>query len=149
MAGALRFESAIVLHGVPLERAFGYASDFARAHEWRAEVISSAMEPPGRMAVGSHLVQVAILAGTEVKTYAVVDECDAPNFWSFRSVSGPIPMQGSIRCEQTPSGTRLTYVLIVEPPAEWEEAQSKLRRSGHHTVAESLATLADNLHFGG
>jgi Polyketide cyclase / dehydrase and lipid transport len=141
----LTFEQHVVIPNRSLSEVFDYVSDFARAAEWRVEVVGSSMSPPAPMALGSRLREVSRIAGREVVTESVVDEISAPTRWSFAHVSGPLPVRGDYTFASGPDGVGVTYRLDVRLTGLWALAAPYLRWSGRRLTRRSLGTLAQRL----
>jgi Polyketide cyclase / dehydrase and lipid transport len=127
------------------EDVFGYASDFARASEWRAEVVESTPTPPGPMRVGTRLREVAIISGRRMITESVIDAYDPPRRFCFAHVSGPLPVSGEYRVDPAPGGATLTYILRVRLLGWWRLLAPVFRRTGPRTMARSLEVFAQRL----
>jgi hypothetical protein len=145
MAADLSFEERVVVSNRSRSEVFDYVTDFARAAEWRVEVVDSSMSPPAPMRLGTRLREVSRIAGREVVTESVVDELSAPTCWSFAHVSGPLPVRGDYRFEATPDGVELTYRLEVRLAGLWALGAPYLQWSGRRLMRRSLATLAQRL----
>jgi hypothetical protein len=145
VATDLTFEQHIVIPNRSVSEVFDYVSDFARAAEWRVEVVDSWMSPPAPMRLGTRLREVSRIAGREVVTESVVDDVSAPTFWRFAHVSGPLPVRGDYRFEATPDGVELTYRLDVRLTGLWALGAPYLRWSGRRLIRRSLDTLVERL----
>jgi uncharacterized membrane protein len=124
----------------PVAEVFTYASDFGRAHEWRAGVIESTMSS-AIMATGTRLREVATLAGRQIVTICRIADFRPGRRFTFEHVEGPLPVFGWLRCDPYPSGTLLTYTLNLELTGVAALAAPLLRRSGDRMLRRSLETL--------
>jgi Polyketide cyclase / dehydrase and lipid transport len=145
MSTTIQFEERVVIPARTISEVFDYVSDFARAADWRVEVVESAMSPPAPMQLGARLREVARIAGREVVTESVVDGLSPPTYWSFAHVSGPLPVSGDYRFEDTPDGVRFSYTLDVDLAGLWMLGAPYLRWSGPRLLRRSLARLAERL----
>ena len=145
MATDLTFEQHIVIPNRSVSEVFDYVSDFARAAEWREEVVDSSMSPHAPMRLGTRLREVSRIAGREVVTESVVDEVSAPTLWSFAHVSGPLPVRGDYRFAAAPDGVDLTYRLDIRLTGLWALGAPYLGWSGRRLMRRSLETLAERL----
>jgi hypothetical protein len=139
----IRFDHSVVV-AVSAADVFAYTADFARAHEWRAEVVESTMSTP-RMAAGTTLREVAVIAGLKVVTLSRVAAFEPGHRFTFEHVQGMLPVSGEYRVEPHPDGAKLTYVLEVQLSHMWALAAPYLRRSGPKMIDTSLANLRDRL----
>ena len=145
MAADLTFEQHVVIPNRSVSEVFDYVSDFARAAEWRVEVVDSSMSPPAPMRTGTLLREVSRIVGREVVTESVVDEISAPTLWSFAHLSGPLPVHGDYRFESRPDDVTVTYRLRVRLTGVWALGVPYLRWSGRRLMRRSLDALAQRL----
>ena len=143
MRTTIRFDRSVVV-AVPVADVFAYTADFARAHEWRAEVVESTMSTP-RMAAGTTLREVAVIAGRKVVTLSRVAAFEPGHRFTFEHVQGMLPVSGEYRVEPHPAGAKLTYLLQVQLFNVWALAAPYLRRSGTKMIVTSLTNLRDRL----
>jgi carbon monoxide dehydrogenase subunit G len=139
----IRFDRSIVV-AAPVAGVFAYVADFTRAHEWRAEVIESTMSTP-RMAAGTVLHEVAVIAGRKVVTLSRVAAFEPGHRFTFEHVQGMLPVSGEYRVEPHADGAELTYTLEVRLSNLWALAGPYLRRSGKKMISASLANLRRRL----
>ena len=129
MRTTIRFDHSVVV-AVPVADVFAYTADFARAHEWRAEVVESTMSTP-RMAAGTTLREVAVIARRKVVTLSRVAAFEPGHRFTFEHVQGMLPVSGEYRVEPHPAGAKLTFdanligelVQLVEEQIEQIRAQ--------------------------
>jgi hypothetical protein len=99
----------------PPDRVFGFAGDYANDPAWRAGVLAMTCEPPGPPARGTRTRETMRSMGRTVVTVGEVVEF-SPGRTAFRSISGPVPCEGSREFLATPAGTtRFTYTLTLRP----------------------------------
>lgn len=124
---------------------FDYAADFRRAPEWRTELVEAALRPDGPMRLGSTLREVAKVAGLRMVTETVIDNYDAPNRFTFRHQSGPLPVSGGYTVTPADGGAVLRYDLTVELPGRWRLLAPVFRLTGPRTMAASLDRFRSRL----
>jgi hypothetical protein len=98
----------------PPDVVFAFAGDYANDPSWRAGVLSMVYETAGSPGAGSRTRETMRSLGTSAVTVAEVTEY-SPTRTAFRSLSGPIPCAGSREFMATPTGTRFTYSLTLQP----------------------------------
>lgn len=136
-----------------VQQVFGYVADFSRAHEWRAEVVESTMDPEGSMQAGTRLREVAVIAGRRVITDSVVDIFEPFHRFTFEHVHGPLPVSGEYRVEPRPSqtgtaATKLRYTLRVQLSGGWRLLAPLFKLTTPGTIDKSLHALANRIEAG-
>lgn len=96
------------------EVVFAFAGDYSNDPLWRTGVVSMVYETSGPPGVGARtretmhsMGRIAVTVG-EVTAYS-------PTRTAFRSLSGPVPCDGSREFAASPMGTKFTYSLTLRP----------------------------------
>ena len=98
----------------PLDEVFAFAGDYANDPSWRAGVLAMVYETAGPPGVGSRTRETMRSMGRTVVTVGEVTEYSSART-AFRSVSGPVPCEGSREFAIRPGGTTFTYSLTLRP----------------------------------
>jgi uncharacterized membrane protein len=99
----------------PPEAVFDYVNQLDRHSEWQADIVSSKLETPGPVGVGSRASDTRKTpVGTQTVTYEVTEH-DPPRRAAFRGVDGPVRPLGSVTIEPVgEAGSRLTLELDLK-----------------------------------
>jgi uncharacterized membrane protein len=99
----------------PPEAVFDYVNQLDRHSEWQADIVSSKLETPGPVGVGSRASDTRKTpVGTQTVTYEVTEH-DPPRRAAFRGVDGPVRPLGSVTIEPVgEAGSRLTLELDLQ-----------------------------------
>ena len=93
---------------------FAFAGDYANDPSWRKGVLAMAYENVGPPAVGARTRETMRSMGRTAVTVGEVTAYSRTRT-AFRSVSGPVPCEGSREFVATPTGTRFIYTLTLRP----------------------------------
>src|SRR5690349_7023413 len=99
----------------PPEAVFDYLNQLDRHSEWQNDIVSSQLETPGPVGVGSRASDTRKTpVGTQTVTYAVTEH-DPPRRAALRGVDGPVRPRGSVTIEPVgEAGSRLTLELDLQ-----------------------------------
>jgi uncharacterized protein YndB with AHSA1/START domain len=111
----------------PVEEVFAYATDPAKAREWRPAVLECRAEPPGPVRVGTRIHTVLMFLGRRIEGIADVTEL-VPNTKLVQKADSPFPIELTFLAETTADGTKITVKAVGEPGGFFKVAQPVLGR---------------------
>lgn len=99
----------------PPEAVFAYVNQLDRHGEWQDDIVSSKLDTPGPVGVGSRATDTRKTpVGNQTVTYEITEH-DPPRRAAFRGVSGPVRPVGSVTIEPVGEGrSRLTLELDLQ-----------------------------------
>jgi len=98
----------------PPQVVFAFAGDYSNDPLWRTGVLHMEYETDGPPAVGARTREaMRSLGRTAVTVGEITDYSSART--AFRSLSGPVPCDGSREFVASAAGTRFTYSLTIRP----------------------------------
>lgn len=126
---------------------FAFAGNYANDPSWRAGVLSMVYETSGPPAPGSRTRETMRSMGRTTVTVAEVTEY-SPARTAFRSLSGPVPCDGSREFVATTAGTRFTYSLTLRPAGFLRALEPLLRLLFARQVRSDVRRLKALLEAG-
>jgi uncharacterized membrane protein len=133
----------------PPKEVFEYASDVSNLHQWQDQFLSAewtSAEPHG---VGSTQRSHARFMGRDIESTAEITVWDPPNQLGFKTLSGPIPVEGSQKFEPEGEGTKVTLYGKVEPGGFFKLAEGLVRKQIESQFTTNLEALKKMLETGG
>jgi uncharacterized protein YndB with AHSA1/START domain len=124
----------------PVEEVFAYATDPAKAPEWRSGVLECRADPPGAMRVGSKIHTVLRFLGRRIEGTAEVTEF-VPDKKLVQRTNSPFPLELIYLAEPTADGTKVTVGAVGEPGGFFKVAESVLVRIVKKQGQAELETL--------
>ncbi|HEX4940353.1 MAG TPA: SRPBCC family protein [Candidatus Kapabacteria bacterium] len=98
----------------PPDVVFAFAGNYANDPVWRSGVLSMVYQTSGAPAAGVRTKEIIRSMGRKAVTIGEIIEY-SPSRTAFRSISGPVPCEGSREFVPVASGTRFTYSLTLHP----------------------------------
>lgn len=126
----------------PPQAVFAFAGDYANDPLWRAGVLGMVYDAGAPPAVGTRTRETLRSMGRTAVTVGEITDF-SPARTAFRSVSGPVPCDGSREFAASAGGTLFTYTLrlhpagplrAIEPLLRWvfgRQVRADLRRLKH------------------
>lgn len=125
----------------PQQEVFDFVSDPANGHKWQSQFLSiewASEEPHG---VGSTQRSVARFLGRDIETTAQITLWDPPDKFAFKSLSGPIPVEGATKLEPEGNGTKVTLVAQVEAGGFFKLAEGLVKKRLESQFVTNLEAL--------
>jgi len=134
--------------GRPPAAVFAFAGDYSKDPLWRKGVLAMSYESSVPPAVGTRTRETMRSLGRTAVTVAEITEY-SPARTSFRSLSGPVPCNGTREFAASPGGTIFTYSLTLRPTGLLralepilrlvfvQQVRADLRRLKHHLEAHA------------
>jgi hypothetical protein len=99
----------------PPEAVFAYLDQLDRHGEWQSQIISSKLDTPGTVGVGTRATDTRKVPGGKQDVTYEITEHDPPRRSAFRGVNGPVRPVGSITIEPAGEGrSKLTLELDLQ-----------------------------------
>ena len=91
----------------PLEEVFTYMSNIEHEVQWR-NLVDVKVTSGLPLRQGSTYRYVANMMGRQLQTEGEITAFELNQGWSFKSTSGPIPLEGGVAVESADGGTKVT-----------------------------------------
>jgi hypothetical protein len=101
----------------------------------------------GPHGVGSTQRAVARFLGRDIETASQITDLDPPNQHGFKSIGGPIPIEGGMKFEPEGNGTKVTMGGQIEAGGFFKLAEGLVKRqlgSQFVTNLEALKLLLES-----
>jgi uncharacterized membrane protein len=102
----MKFTATIHIHR-PLEEVFTYMSNIEHEVQWR-NLVDVKVTSGLPLHQGSTYRYVANMMGRQLQTEGEITAFKLNQGWSFKSTSGPIPLEGSVAVQSEDGGTNVT-----------------------------------------
>jgi len=139
-----KFDTSITIQR-PIEEVFATVIDFDRIPTWRSGLIEATVTSEGPLQVGTTYRYNIKAMGRTIETTGQIDVYEPPAFYAWKATSGPFPMSGSIKCEATTEGTRVTDTLEADPGGFFKLAEPLLMKGQQGQMERELKQLKDLL----
>jgi carbon monoxide dehydrogenase subunit G len=93
----------------PLEEVWDFVSDPANNPQWQSGVELSDQSPSGPIKVGTRVHIVRRFMGQKIEVVFEITVFEPNAQFTFKSLSGPLPISGSIAMAATDRGTEVAY----------------------------------------
>jgi uncharacterized membrane protein len=93
------------------EDVFAYLDELERHGEWQSEIVSTQVETPGPVGVGTRVREIRRFGGREQDASYEITEHDPPRRSSFRGVVGPVRPVGSVTVDPIGDGSKARVSL--------------------------------------
>ena len=125
----------------PQQEVYDYTSDPANAHKWQSQILSVEWSSEGPHGVGSTQRAVARFLGRDIETTSQITVLDPPNQHGFKSVGGPIPIEGGMKFEPEGNGTKVTMGGQLEVGGFFKLAEGFVKRQLESQFVTNLEAL--------
>ena len=125
----------------PQQEVFNYTYDPANAHKWQSQVLSVEWSSEGPHGVGSTQRAVARFLGRDIETNSQITVVDPPSQHGFKSVGGPIPIEGGMRFESEGDGTKVTMGGQLDVGGFFKLAEGLVKRQLESQFVTNLEAL--------
>ncbi|HEV3053180.1 MAG TPA: SRPBCC family protein [Solirubrobacteraceae bacterium] len=100
----------MITHSIEINRSaedvFAYLDDVERHGEWQDAIVSTKLETPGPVGVGSRVLEIRKAGGREQDASYEITEHDPPHKTAFRGVAGPVRPVGTVTVEPVEGGSK-------------------------------------------
>lgn len=125
----------------PLEEVFAYLSNLENNSEWRSSSFEARKTSEGPIGVGTRYRMVNNILGLRLENEAEVIEYEPNRKCTNRSTSGPLPITAQRIFERVKGGTRVRFVVEVEPRGFFKLVEPFLARLARRRVVTDAAHL--------
>lgn len=125
----------------PQQDVFEFVSDPTNGSKWQSQFLSiewASAEPHG---VGSTQRSVTRFLGRDIETTVQITLWDPPNRYGFKSLSGPVPVEGEMKIEPEGNGTKVTLTGQVEAGGFFKLAEGLVKKQLENQFAANLEAL--------
>ncbi len=109
----------VITHSItieaPVEFVFSFLANFENRPRFEYGVSKVERLTDGPIGVGTHFREVRKFMGRETTTVHELVEYVRERTISFRSISGPMPVEGTYSVNPLGESTRLTFTLVISP----------------------------------
>jgi uncharacterized membrane protein len=132
----LKLENSVVI-GCPIDEVFDLVGNPDNDPEWGSLIIKSEQVSPGPVSVGSTFQQTASFMGGRFTTMIEVTDYEPGRLLRYRATE-PLTLQHSRVFEEAQDGTRLTFVIEIEPKGKYLMTGSIVKPIADQQVKEDL-----------
>ena len=132
----MKLEHSVVI-ARPVNDVFDLVGNPDNDPEWGSLIIKSEQTPPGPVGAGSTFQQTASFMGGSVTTVIEVTDYEPGRLLRYTATE-PIALQHSRIFEEAPEGTRLTFVIDMQPRGKFLLAGSILKQIAGRQLKEDL-----------
>lgn len=140
----IRIEHSVVINR-PIEEVFAFVTDIDKMSQWALELREAKKTSEGPVGVGTTFSGVVQLLGRRMENNHEVTEYEPNRKYSFKTTSGPVPMEAESTFESVAGGTRVTILAEAEPGGFFKLAEPIFARTAQRQYETNLATLKDLL----
>jgi uncharacterized protein YndB with AHSA1/START domain len=106
-------QSAIINR--PIGDVFAYVTDLRHSAEWQAGLLEARQTTDGPQGIGTQFAFVRNFMGRKIEASVEFVVYEPSSIVTFRSISGPMPIESSYLFEPTPEGTKVTSKVEMQP----------------------------------
>ena len=125
----------------PQQEVFDYASDPANAHRWQSQVLSVEWSSESPHGVGSTQRAVARFLGRDLETNSEITVWDPPNQHGFKSLGGPVPIEGGMKFVAEGNGTKVIMGGQIEVGGFFKLAEGLVKKQLESQFVTNLEAL--------
>lgn len=133
-------EKSLVINR-PQQEVFDYTANPANAHKWQSQVLSSEWSSDGSHGVGSTQRATARFLGRDFEGSSQITVWDPPNEHGFKSIGGPIQIEGGMKFEPEGNGTKATMSGQIEASGFFKLAEGLVKRQLESQFVTNLEAL--------
>jgi uncharacterized membrane protein len=137
-------EASVVINR-PIEEVFAFAGNVENNPQWQSGVLEARVTSEGPMGVGTTYRYVSQLLGRRIETDGEITEYEPNRKYSFKSTSGPFPIEGGFTFEATEGGTRVTLAVEADMGGFFKMAEPLVVRTIKKQFQTDVSTLKDLL----
>lgn len=132
----------------PQQEVFDFVSDPANATQWQSSTEVAEWTSEGPPGVGSTYRSIVKFLGRKVESTDEITIWDPPKQYSFKTVSGPIPYEATIRFESQEDGTQLTIEGQAEVGGFFKIAEGLVGKQAEKLTDTNFSALKRLLEAG-
>jgi len=139
-----RIEASVVINR-PLEEVFAFVGNIENNPQWQSSVLESRATSEGPIGVGTTYRYVSQLLGRRIETDGEITEYEPNRKYSFKSTSGPFPIEGGFTLEAAEGGTKVTLAAEAEVGGFFKLAEPLVIRMMKRQFEADVGNLKDLL----
>ena len=143
---AAKVEHSLVIHQ-PVEKVYTYLSEVRNNPKWQVGILETRAEPDGPTQVGTKVTDVRSFIGRKLGMSYEVVEMELNSTLSLKSISGPLPFEGTTTLHSLDEGTQVNVTFQMEVSGVFKLAEglvaSNLKKDLETSFAQ-LKTLLEN-----
>ena len=124
----------------PLAEVYDYVVDIDNAHQWRSGIVEAKKTSP-HVALGATAREVLQFMGRKIENTYQVTRYEPPDVFAFKTISGPILMEGTYSFEAVAEGTKVDFVIRGEPTGLFKLAQGLLESTARQQIKADHSKL--------
>ena len=129
----------------PVEAVWSYMAVPQNTTQWQAGVLVTEPTTEGPVGVGTKIRIVRQFLGRRIETVLDTTEYEPNVIYAFKSVSGPISVEGSVGYESVEGGTKVKFAGRGEPGGFFKLAEPLIARLAKRQAVNDSSTLKDLL----
>jgi uncharacterized membrane protein len=139
-----KVEVSVVINR-PIEEVFAFAANIENNAQWQSGVLEAQVTSEGPIGVGTTYRYVTQLLGRRIEADGEVTEYESNRKYSFKSTSGPFPIEGGLTCEAAEGGTKVTLVVEADVGGFFKMAEPLVVRTIKKQFEADVGKLKDLL----
>ena len=140
-------EHSVVINR-PIEEVFEFMADIENAPQWRSGVVE-VKKLSDEPAVGARASEVLQFLGRRMETTYEITEYEPNVKFGFKTISGPVSMEGGFTVESVGGGTKVSFKIQGETGGFFKLAEPILGRMVRRQVETDHSNLKDLLEARG
>lgn len=140
----MRIEHSVVIDR-PVEEVFAFLNDAEKLPQWNTAITDARQTSQGPIGVGTTFHLSAQFLGRRMDSQSEVTAYEPNQQISYKTKSGPVPMDATYKLEPAGGATRVLEVIEAEPGSFFRLAEPVLKRMAQRQMETSLSNLKDLL----
>jgi uncharacterized protein YndB with AHSA1/START domain len=140
----IKMETTVVINH-PIEDVFAFVSNIEKLSQWAGPVLEAKQTSEGPVGVGTTSTRVVQFLGQRLETTHEVTEYEPNRKISFKSSSGPIPIEERFTFESVEDGTKGTFSGEVEAGGFFKLAEPIVARMLKRQMESDVNNLKELL----
>jgi len=128
-----------------IEEVFAFAGNVENNPQWQSGVLEARVTSEGRIGVGTTYRYVSQLLGRRIETDGEITEYEPNSNYSFKSTSGPFPIEGGLALEAAEGGTKVTLAVEADIGGFFKMAEPLVVRMIKKQFETDVTNLKDIL----
>jgi uncharacterized membrane protein len=139
-----KIEASLVINRA-IEEVFAFAGNVENNPQWQSGVLEERVTSEGPIGAGTTYRYVSQLLGRRIETDGEITEYEPNRKYSFKSISGPFPIEGGFTFEAAEGGTRVALAVEADIGGFFKMAEPLVARAIKKQFETDVSTLKDIL----
>ena len=135
----IKIEHSVTINR-PLQEVYEFVVDIDNAPQWRSGVLEVHKNSP-EIEVGAIATEVLQFMGRRLETTYEITEYVPNRVFAFKTISGPIPMEGTSTFEEVGGATKISFVIQGEPSGVLKLAEAMVAQTARRQIKTDYANL--------